>query len=115
MPQDAVTWGALVLSLGSILALIKFWMSIGAHLNKADSASAIATAALAKVDLVSSQLHEYKVEVASEFASADDLKDVERRLVTAVDNLGSRFDRMAERLDKFLEVQLSQLSRGDGR
>jgi hypothetical protein len=58
---------------------------------------------LGKVDLLSAQLSEFRVEVARDFASANDLKDVERRLVNAVDNLGARFDRMAERLDRFLD------------
>ena len=90
--------------MGSIIAFITFWMNIAAKMEKAESANTIACAALAKVDLLSSQLSEYKVKVALEFASADDLKNVEHRLVTAVDALGKRFDRMTERLDRFFEL-----------
>jgi hypothetical protein len=105
--QDAMTWFALVASLGSITTFVTFWFRIGGKLqganDGAEAAKTIASAALAKVDLLSSQLSEFRVEVARDFASANDLKDVERRLVNAVDNLGARFDRMAERLDRFLD------------
>lgn len=106
--QEALTWAAVVTSIGSITAFITFWTKVGAKMQKAESANTIAAAALAKVDLLSMQLAEYKVEVANGFASANDLKDVERRLVVAVDNLGARFDRMAERLDRFLDVHISR-------
>lgn len=104
---EALTWAAIIASLGSITTFITFWIKMGrdqaATKSAAESAKAISTAALGKVDILSAQLAEYKVEVARDFASASDLKDVERRLVSAVDNLGARFDRMAERLDRFLD------------
>jgi hypothetical protein len=102
--QDVVTWGALIASVGAIIAVVRLSLTIGARLNKADSASSIATAALAKVDIVAMQLAEYKVEAAGKFASAMDLADAERRFATACDGLSARFDRMAERLDRVLET-----------
>lgn len=106
--SEALTWAALISSLGAITAFVAFWVKIGGHLEKADSASAISAAALAKVDLLSSQLSEYKVEVARGFASAADLKDVESRLVQSIDGLAKQFGRMAERLDRFLDREIER-------
>lgn len=110
--QDAINLAALLGSLGSIATFVTFWIKIGGRLQKADdgaqSAKTIAAAALGKVDLLSAQLAEFRVEVARDFASANDLKEVERRLVLAVDNLGARFDRMADRLDRFLNAQMER-------
>jgi hypothetical protein len=102
--ENAVTWAALIAGIGAMVAVSTFWMKIGARLNKADSAAAIAQVALAKADLVSMQLAEYKVEAAGKFASSSDLADAERRFATACDGLSARFDRMAERLDRVLET-----------
>lgn len=113
--QEALTWTALIASAGSITAFVTFWFTLGGSVESAkaaakaacdcaESAKAIAVSALTKVDLLSYQMAEYKVDATREFASADDLKEVERRLVGAVDNLGTRFDRMADRLDRFFEL-----------
>ena len=67
----------------------------------------MATAVSAKVEILTSHLNDFKLQAARDFASNSDLLDAERRFTAAVDSLGSRFDRMAERLDRVLET-LSQ-------
>jgi len=105
---ELVSWGALAAGVTAITANAVFWTKLGSRLSKADAAERIAAAALAKADLVSMQLQEYKVEAAGKFASAVDLADAERRFATAVDGLSARFDRMAERLDRVLETLLDR-------
>lgn len=104
--QEAVTWGALIAGASSVVSILSFWVKVGKTLQKAEAASAISQAAIAKVDLMGAQFAEYRVQVTRDFASSDDLKDVERRLVVAVDSLSTRFDRMAERLDRFLDAHI---------
>lgn len=118
MTQDVLTWGALIISGGSIVTLIRFWMMLGSKFaevddakKRADSAVSIAQAAMAQASLSQVQLNEYKVEAAEKVFKAvsdldrritSDLGESERRLTASIDKLGERFDRMTVRLDAVL-------------
>jgi hypothetical protein len=100
---EVLTWGAVITAAASILAWINFWMSAGADRQRITNVEALATATMAKAEILSSNLAEFKIEAARDFASSSDLAGAERRFASAVDSLGVRFDRMAERLDRVLD------------
>jgi hypothetical protein len=106
--QDALTWGALVLAGGSLIAIVKFWMDMGKQLAKADSASAMATAALAKADITASDLVTFKVETANRYATAAALAEAERDVATKIDGVHRRLDGVNDRLDRVLEALVAR-------
>ena len=104
MMQEALTWGALVLASGSILALVKFWMDMGTQLAKADSATAIAQAALARAEVLAADLTQHKIETANRYATAAALAEAERDISHKVDGIHQRLDKVNERLDRMVEA-----------
>lgn len=100
---EVLTWGALIAAGASLVAWATFWMNMGADRQRITNVEAMATATMAKSELLAANLADFKVAAARDFASAGDLAEAERRFATAVDGLGARFDRMAERLDRVLE------------
>jgi hypothetical protein len=102
--QDALTWGAVVASSSSIIAVVRFWMWIGAKVAKAEAAAAIAQAALAKADLTAADLVAHKVEAANRYATASALAEAERDISAKVDGVARRLDMVNERLDRVLEA-----------
>lgn len=104
---EAVPWVAIsvffavVTSLGAIATVIAFWMRLGAKLQKADSASAMATAALGKADVVSAQLAEYKVQAAQQFAS-------NQTISTVVQSFDERIKSLTQRIDTLIGVLLER-------
>jgi len=105
--QEILTWGALIGAGGSIIAIVTFWMNRGKAeaetLSKAEAASQIATAALAKSELVSSQLAEARIEFARDYASHKDLAAAEVRFAAALESLRTELRGMNERLDRIIE------------
>lgn len=106
--QYIAVWAAIIMGAGNGIALIKFVWSIGATLNKAEAAERIATSALVKSDLVSSQLAEHKVETAKDVARA------EAAFTTAIHNLtatlNTRLDAMNLRFDRMMSLIVEQKS-----
>jgi hypothetical protein len=101
--SDFLTWGTLIAAGASLLAWVKFWVDLGSDRQRIKSAEAMATAAMARAELANAALGEFKERAAREFASNNDLIEAERRFADAVNALGSRFDRMADRLDRVLD------------
>lgn len=104
--MDLATLAAVVGAIGlvgGLVALAKFWMDMGKTDAKAESASSSAMMAHAKLDLLASNLSEYKLHAAEKFASSHDIAAAESRFADAVNSLGQRFDAMATRLDRVLE------------
>lgn len=110
--QEFLTWGALITAGGAIVAVAKFWMDRGKAEAKADGAHSIASAALVKAELATSQLNEHKVEAAREFATVKDLATAESRFASAIDGIRSDIRDFAGRLDKLL-VELIHKRDGD--
>ena len=92
---------------GSIIAIITFWFSRGRaeaeSFVKAESATAIATSALAKADLLAATLAEARLEFARDYASHKDLAAAELRYAGALESLRSELRGMNERLDRIIE------------
>jgi len=105
--QDILTWGAVIAAGGSIIAIVTFWMNRGKAeaetLAKAESASAMATSALAKCELLASGLTEARLETAREYATAKDLAAGEIRFAGAVDGLRAEMRGLNDRLDRILD------------
>jgi hypothetical protein len=53
-----------------------------------------------RINQLREELSNYKLEVAKEYASTTHLKEVEIRLVTAVESLTQRIDRLIDRMDR---------------
>ena len=104
---DILTWGALIAAAGSLAAIVTFWMNRGkaeaeASANAA-AAGVTARTALAKVELVSEQLAEARIEFARDYASHKDLAAAEVRYATSLDSLRTELRGMNERLDRIIE------------
>lgn len=99
---DIATWGPAVVAVAALLAICKFWMSMGASAQTAKDAKTIASTASAKCDLVTAALNEFKANSAREFATIGDLSNAETRLAAAVEGIRTDFRNVAERFDKIL-------------
>lgn len=105
--NEVVTWAALIAGSGSVVAIVTFWLNRGKAeaeaTIKADAATAMATAALAKAEMTSMQLAEARIDFANEYASHKDLAASEARYATAVDGLRQELRGMNDRLDRIIE------------
>jgi len=99
--QEILTWVGALAGLGSVIAVVRFWMNMGATEEAAKAARKQAEEAMA-------QITAHRVHSASEFATAKALGEAERRFATALETITGRFDRMAERLDRVLETLLER-------
>jgi len=112
-----MVWGAIILGGVSIVSVLTFWMTLGSRITAAElrakTADALATAAVAKAELMWAQFADYKVASAREMAgmraafdaSVSAFAEADRRLAKAIDDFGERIDRMSERLDRILSVR----------
>ena len=89
--NSPLTWGAIVLSLASVVAAIKFWMDAGATRQTAISAAKGVEDAHRRIDRLN--------ETA---ATTTDIAAAERQFADAVNGLRSDFQHMAGRLDGLL-------------
>lgn len=109
--MDIATIGAIVGVIGlsgTLVALAKFWMDMGKTDARVEAAAASAALAHAKLELLTTNLNDYKLSASEKFASGHDIVAAEQRFATAVDGLGARFDHMAARLDQVLANMLSR-------
>jgi ABC-type transporter Mla subunit MlaD len=79
-------------------AFAAIWNSLA---NKIDAA---VTATETKTDKLVTDLNDFKLEVAKEYASITHIKDVEERLVKAIENLSSALESMPDRVSKILSA-----------
>ena len=105
--HDVLSWGAVVGTGGSIIAIVTFWMNRGKAesevLTKAEAAHAAAASAMAKAESIAGQVAEVRVDFARDYASHRDLADAEVRYATALDSLRSELRGMNERLDRIID------------
>jgi hypothetical protein len=102
-----VAWGALLAAVGSLIALVKFWVDLGRqqgkHAAKVEQlessvrdAKQLALEGHAKVAVVEATFGIYRERIAAEYVSRQTLREVEDRISTAIENLGVRLDRAFE-------------------
>lgn len=84
-----ITGEIIVLFLAVIGAIGGFWWHIEGRLSEQDVARTI----------LQRELAEYKLFVATNHVSAEALKDVEKRLINALEKLADRLEVIAARLD----------------
>jgi glutaredoxin 2 len=117
--DQALIVGALVLSGGSVIAIIKFWMDMGkaqaenAAAAKAaeDKAAAAVTASFqanARYEAISREINEFKVEVAQTYATSKALGEAEASLAGAMNRTAqgiyTRLDQVTQRLDQLIQM-----------
>jgi hypothetical protein len=116
--QDVLLWTALgaITGLGLLLLGVLKWVAGIARqltLNEtaAQRADAVAGAALAKCELICTDFHNHRVETGAKIAEIGAKADgaaqaivlAENRLAKAMDDFGSRLEKVVERLDRVLE------------
>ncbi|MFG1399811.1 hypothetical protein [Roseixanthobacter pseudopolyaromaticivorans] len=104
-------WGNIATAGAAVCALIIFWMNLSDRISKASSAAetanivaqnAIAKAENAaqtagmKAEMLSADLAKFREQVAKDYVSRESMRELEDRVVGAIDKLGDRFDRMFE-------------------
>ena len=108
--MDTAIWVALAGVLGaagSLVVVITFWINRGkaegemhAKVNAAQSELAVVSA---KVDLVSSQLAEARIDFATNYATHKDLAAAEVCYATALEGLRGELRGMNDRLDRIID------------
>lgn len=96
MLDSPLTWGAIIIALGSLVAAIKFWMDMGKTAANAEAARTSANEAHKRID-----------EIAKSAATNEDIAAAEQRFTDAVNGIRGDFRHMAGRLDQVL-VTLAQ-------
>jgi glutaredoxin 2 len=113
--NEGLIWTAIVGAIGSIVAVAKFWMDLGkSHQiaeeakKQAGDAKDQATALNAKLDLLTSNINEYKVSAAQTYATNAALKEAEQSLARSLENTSQgiyqRLDNMTTRLDSLITI-----------
>lgn len=100
--MEALTWASLAAAGGSLVALIKFWMDLGAMSEKAKVAEHNSGVLTAKHELLSAQLADFKVTVAQNYATTRALADTENALLSAVNGVNNRLDGLTSRIDDLI-------------
>lgn len=113
--MEALTWGAIIIAGGSIVAVITFWMNLGSRLTSAEvrseAAQVVAAAAMSKCEMLNQAIGDYRVAMAKEIAIVKTLSEVntsaltaaENRLAKAMEDVGDRLDHFNDRVDRLLE------------
>jgi hypothetical protein len=96
MSQEFITWGSIILAGGSVIAVVKFWMDLGAALARATRAETLAENA-------QKELQVFATRAIENFATVKDLAAAESRFAMAVDGMRSDFRALTDRLDRLLE------------
>lgn len=96
--QDFLTWGALVMAGGSIIAVVRFWIDIGRAYQRADDANKAASLMAANISLLTERFNAFQVECARTYVSAGALQDAMR-------GISDRLDGVTQRLDSIISLQ----------
>jgi ribosomal protein S8 len=108
MIGQAITLGDISVIVGVIAALAGFWYRMETRVSGA------ATNALAKAHAVETALHDYKLEVAENYAKNGFIRDVEQRLGERFDKIVDELHGMRTDLQKAM-IDMAQQKSGTGR
>ncbi|PVE26194.1 hypothetical protein DC522_00005 [Microvirga sp. KLBC 81] len=75
-------------------------------------AKAYAAKAHEKIALLQASVNTYQVTQAERLVSREVLREVEERLSGSINQLGERFEKLGEKLDGFVEEQISHRTGG---
>ena len=116
--MDPALWavvGAIAALTMAAIAVVTFWMTMGAHgatvLSETTAAKALAVAAQVKADVLAREFSDHRERTAAGLASVEAtaraataaFMAAEGRLAAAMSDLGGRFEQMSARLDRMLE------------
>lgn len=121
LPQLVI--GMLVMNASSIIAIITFWMKLGARLATGEAAHLLAQTAFAKAELLRDEFARYREEAAEKFLTSRELIDSENRMTKALEDLrkdmreqmsGVRNDvaGMNVRFDRFMQAEVERVRGG---
>jgi hypothetical protein len=100
--NDILPWVGIIGAGASLGTIIKFWMDIGVTRRNAESS-------LQKVESLATELSQFRITVAREYASTQSLADSERRLAIAIDamrtDVRTAISDLTSRLDRVLNVR----------
>ncbi len=106
--MDFITWGAFLATGTSLVALVKFWMDLGAMAAEAKAAAQAATLLMGNVALLKDDHARFQVEVARTYATARSLEAteaaLERGIEKALGGIYQRLDGMTQRLDSLITL-----------
>lgn len=94
MPWPAIA--GLIVMAGFLITVVVTVVKFTDRLTKAEGALDTARSASAKAEKASTDLAEFKEQVAREYVTGTAIERVEQRLVTAIERLGDRLDRAFE-------------------
>ena len=105
--NEAITWGAVIVAVGSLLSILRFWSSYSDRITKAESAVKTANdtaqeakrdahEAIEKIAVLGAAFSLYREQVAREYIHREVMREVEDRLTVANDRLLTRLDRVTE-------------------
>ena len=118
--MDMLTWAAIagIGGLGVLLLSILKWVaSIARQQAKAESmaerADAVAAGAIGKCELLGTDFHNHRVEIAGKVADINAraegaltaIVNAENRFARALEDFGDRIDKVVDRLDRVLEAR----------
>lgn len=104
MNNDVVTWGAVVVAIGAIIAIIKMTNFYSDRITKAEGqakaareiaeeAKKDAHEASQKIEILSAGFGMYREQIARDYIHREVMREVEDRLTSAINGLGERLDR----------------------
>jgi hypothetical protein len=99
--QEILSWIGALGAGAAIIAIVKFWMDMGAT-------KTIAERAEKDVRAISIKLADYMLSAERGFATTANLANAERRFADAVEGLRKDFGRMADRMDHVLDTLIAQ-------
>jgi ubiquinone biosynthesis protein UbiJ len=104
----AATIGSVVLAGSSILAWVKFWIDWGKLVQRVDGASSMALGAHGQATILQTQLHDFEVKVARDYATSSTILAVEARMHDTVNEFRKDIRGLSERLDRVLDARGEQ-------
>lgn len=87
---------AIIASIGLFITIIGLVAAWAIRINRGERADSSATKAHARIDTLASIVSDFKQEVAREYASVRMVEQMEGRVITAIERLGDRLDRVFE-------------------
>ncbi|MBA1159344.1 hypothetical protein [Microvirga mediterraneensis] len=92
---------------GAALTVIRFWIAAEQKALAAEKAAKEANESAAKahekIIVLQAALNAHQITQAERLVSREVLREVEERLSDSIDGLGTRFEKMGEKLDGFIK------------
>jgi hypothetical protein len=105
--NEAITWAALAVAIGSVLSIVTFWTKYSDRITRAEAsaqaASILASGLGVKLEQSQTAFADYRESAALKFVSNHDLVQVETRFADLAEQIKRDIRGVTERLDRVLE------------